>query len=129
MFLPDTPRENRERSWYLAPPGTPQNSVVEPGPGSPSSIPIEVASQHSQKIHQVLLLQLRQLHVETAVVKIHQLAQRLHGAIRKIRRACRQPTKLLHHDGAHVDAAPRNQSTPRIAGVDHTAQIGMRRSI
>src|SRR5580658_6366468 len=103
MFLPDTRRENTERSWYLAPPGTPQNSVVEPGPGSPSSMPIEVASQHSQKIHQILLLQLRELHVEAAIVKIHQLAQRLHGAIRKIRCAGRQPAKLLHHDGAHVN--------------------------
>src|SRR5580698_10207615 len=121
MFLPDTRRENTERSSYLAPPGTPQNSAVEPGPGWPSSIPIEAASQHSQKIRQILLLQLRQLHVETAIVKIHQLAQRLHGAIRKIGRARRQPAKLLHHDGAHVDAASRNQSAPRIARVDHTA--------
>src|ERR1700689_5466156 len=120
MFLPDTRPENTEWSWYLAPRGTPQNSVVAPRPGSPSSILIEVASQHSQKIHQVLLRQLRQFHVETAIVKIHQLAQRLHGAIRKIRCAGRQPAKLLHHYGAHVDAAPRNQSTPRIARVDHT---------
>ena len=87
--------------------------AAEPAPRSGGQATTPAALQRTQEINQIFLLDVCELHIETAVVEIDDLAQGLRRSVGEIRRARGQPAQLLHHDRTHVGALARNQRASR----------------